>query len=203
MATLTAATIARREARKAVKAHYAAKGIRLAESQARFIWSIGLSTDEYTAIREALALGQPHQPVVRASRVRKATTQVSVTARKGTLQGWEKAANSTSNDYRSHIAKPGGRSAWVATDGTFYAVTYAGHHAFSMKCAEAGIVQALDYGSAVGPLEDKGWVHISGGAIVNRRSAERITPEQAETLMAWGNTDASHRREVQSFLASA
>jgi hypothetical protein len=72
-----------------------------------------------------------------------------------------------------------------------------------MKCAEAGIVQALDYGSAVGPLEDKGWVHISGGAIVNRRSAERITPEQAETLMAWGNTDASHRREVQSFLASA
>lgn len=187
---LSAATIARRAARKATLAHFAAKGIRLEESQARFITKIGMPTAEYLALREAFSLGQPHKPVVRAARAAKAMPKAEAQASMPTADKWAAV--------KSHIAQPGGDSAWVDPKGTFYRVNFTGHESFATKCAAAGVVSASKYGSYVPSLEEAGWIHISGHMIRNRVPA--ITAEQVSTLIAWAGTSLLADKVVRAYL---
>lgn len=193
---LSTATIARRAARAAVKAHYAAKGIRLAEAQARFITKIGMPTNEYLALREAFDLGQPHKPVVKAARVRKAVS--------GTGNVWQQpaAAPAVADKWaavKAHIAAIGGDSAWVDPQGTFYKVNFTGHESFATKCAAAGVVTASKYGSYVPSLEAAGWIHISGHMIRNR---VEVTSAQVHTLIKWAATSPLADKVVRQYLSA-
>ena len=168
MATQSPATIARRAARKATLQHFAAAGIRLEESQARFLSRTGITTQEYIALRTAFGLGEAHKPVIRAASASRAMPRTAV-VRKAAPKVF------TSSDYRSHVRQPGkgGDSAWVSTDGTFYSVEYAGHNAFARKCNAAGIVTSSEYGSYVGALERRAGSTSAATTWSTRQSATR------------------------------
>ena len=138
MAKATATTIARRSARKALIAHFAGKGIRLTEREAR----VEMRNRAGKFVSEAVS-GYTATVLIR------------------------KAEAAAAPAYLQHLSEPKGDSAWIATDGRFFSVSFAGHSAFAGKCAEAGIVNSQKYGSYVPALEDKGWIHISGHSIVN------------------------------------
>ena len=192
MAALTTATIARRNARKAVKQQFAAAGIVLSEQQARFIAKTGVTVEEYTALRQAFGLHQPHIAERKAA-IRRTRAYAAKAAKPA------KVFVSTDEDYRAHVAQPGGDSAWVSRDGTFFKVNFTGHSAFAAKCKAAGIVTKTDaYGSYVGALEDIGWVHISGWMIRNK--VADLTAEQASTLIAWAGTDSRADKVVRAYL---
>lgn len=196
--SLNDATAARRYGRIWVRRHFAKRGIKVTEQQARFIWKTGVSVDEYLAMRAAFGLGEAHKaaaprkaaPAPRAER----SAAAFAAADPKPLTGWAAV--------KAHISDPKGDSAWVATDGTFYRVSFAGHHDFSVKCHAAGIVTSTDaWGSYVGALEAIGWVHISGHTIRNREVKARLTAEQVSTLIAWAGSSSIADTAVRGFLA--
>lgn len=196
MAAITSATISRRAARAAIREEFRQAGVVITDDQARTIWRTGITVVEYKALQHALGIDTAHH--VRKSVARKQQPRRSVQFRTPKV-----FASRNSDDYRSHIVEPGaGRdSAWVATDGTFFSVSYAGHSEFASKCAAAGVVRSRDsWGSYVGSLENKGWVHISGYVVVNEGVRDTLTAEQASALIAWAKTSSRAEAAVRRIM---
>ena len=66
-------------------------------------------------------------------------------------------------------------SGWISPTGNWWAVPECGHYAFaSERCKASDPVHAL---------EEKGWLHLSGGAIYTRRGHE-VSTGQYDVLVA-------------------
>lgn len=72
--------------------------------------------------------------------------------------------------------------AWIAPNGTFYAVPETSHSFFARNWLESKGSFASD---PVTTLEQSGWLHLSGGGLYGEtaRDPERITSAQMDVLM--------------------